>query len=289
MKTRKTLRGSLLTAFAIVALAACDKEEIERITLSDTSDVGEESTVDSYYQDLDDLGNVAIDAPTDAEYSGRVATVITVTDQRLCDGAVVTIEPGENSTAESPYGVLTVDFGTTGCTDLKGNVRKGKLIFTYSGWRWQTGSTVVLTTNNYSINGVKLEGTRTSENVTPSENDPLKFHVTLENGKATFPDNTVSLRESDIYWSWIRGANPSQDKLIIHDNSTANGTTRGGRTYVVTLLEQLEYQRYCGMAVSGIKKYVIDGERQITIDFGNGTCDRTLVIEVGGVSKEITI
>jgi hypothetical protein len=108
-----------------------------------------------------------------------------------------------------------VDFGVTGCTDLKGNIRTGKVIFTYNGRRFVTGSTVVTTVENYTINGVKLEGKRTLTNVTGSTSDAPKFNVVLENGKATLlADGTFAERESNITWSWIREANPANDYLL---------------------------------------------------------------------------
>ena len=282
--------SALAVAASALILSGCEKDE-ERLTASDTRDISEEAVVDSYYQDIDDLGAVAIDAPTDNEFSGgRTSGTITVQDERFnCDGVVVTIEPGTNSTAQDPYGVLTVDFGTQGCTDLRGNVRKGKLIFTYDGWRFQPGSVVTITTENYSINGIKLEGTRTSTNITANEADPPKFHVVLTGGKATFSDGTVAERESDITWSWVRAASPVSDQLIIHNNSTAGSITRAGHSYSVSLHEQLVYKRFCGLAVSGIKNYLIDGEKEIDIDYGDGECDLTVKVIVEGVSRTITV
>jgi hypothetical protein len=134
-----------------------------------------------------------------------------------------------------------------------------------------------------------LKGTRTSTNITAAPTDPPKFEVTLQGGQAIFPDNLVATRESDITWSWIRGASPALDQLIVHSNSTASGTTRSGRTYSVSLLEQLQYNRFCGIAVSGIKKYVIDGEKEVTIDYGDGDCDKTVDVTLNGTTHTVTV
>src|SRR6188768_1207377 len=216
MKKNNMFSKLFSAALILGAVSSCVDED--RLTLADTAAISEEALTDSYYQDLDDMSSVAMEAPTDTEYSGgRIATTITIQDDRFgCQAIVVTVEPDAASTTTTPKGVLTVDFGTTGCADLRGNVRKGKLIFTYNGKRFQTGSSVITTTDNYTINGIKLEGTRTSTNVTGSTVDVPKFNVTLVNGKATFPnDLSVATRESNITWSWIRGANPAQDQLVI--------------------------------------------------------------------------
>jgi hypothetical protein len=275
-----------------VLIASCTDED--RLTVADTQDITEEALTDSYFQDIDDMAGVAISAPTDEQYgkNGRTATTYTITveDQRFkCAGVVVSVTPGANSTLDNPQGVMTVDFGL-GCTDLRGNIRTGKVIFTYNGRRFVPNSTVVTTVDNYTINGIKLEGTRTLTNVSGSTSDAPKFNVVLENGKATLlADGTSAERESNITWSWVRAANPSDDYLTIDQASVASGKTRAGREYSVSLTKALKYKRFCGIAVEGIKKYVIDGEKEITIDYGNGDCDKSVVITVNGVTRSLSV
>jgi hypothetical protein len=274
----------------IFLVTSCTDED--RLTISDTQDITEEALTDSYFQDMDDMAGVAINSPNETQLSGgRMSTTITIEDQRFnCAGIVVTVTPGPNSTIEVPQGVLTINFGTTGCTDTKGNIRTGKLIFTYNGRRFKPGSTVVTTTDNYTINGILIEGTRVLTNITGSTQEAPKFNAVLENGKATFlADGTTAERESNITWQWIRAANPLEDYLVIDQASTANGITRGGRTYAVALSKALKYKRFCGIAVEGIKTYVIDGTKEITIDYGDGTCDKSVVITVNGVTRNLNV
>jgi len=282
-------------AFALVAsvlgFTACKDEAEVRLTLQDTADVSEEALTDAYFSDLDDMAGIALSTPSETEYSsGRTSGSVTLEDDRFaCDDIVVTIASDPASTAENPKGVLSIDFGSSGCADLKGNVRKGKLIFTYQGKRFMPGSTVVTTAENYFINAVKLEGTRTLTNLQNSTADVPRFNVVLANGKATFPNESAATRESNITWQWNRAANPLDDNLQIEHTSIASGTTRGGRSYAVTLLEDLVYKRHCGIAVSGIKKYLVDGKKEITIDYGDGTCDRAFSITVNGNTRNISL
>jgi len=279
---------SLIGGFLLVS--SCNEEE--RLTLSDTQDITEEAITDSYYQDIDDMAGVAMSAPSENQYSGgRGATTITIEDQRFnCAGIVVNVTPGANSTLSTPQGVLTVDFGTTGCADLRGNIRTGKVIFTYNGRRFVPESTVVTTVDNYTINGIKLEGTRTLTNVSGSTSDAPKFNAVLVNGKATLlVDGTSAERESNLTWSWVRAANPTDDYLLIDQSSVASGTTRAGREYSVSLTKALKYKRFCGIAVEGIKKFVVDGTKEIVIDYGDGTCDKSVVITVNGVTRNLSV
>src|SRR5688500_5478315 len=164
MLKQSVLKLSAFTLVAgVLAFSSCKEEEDERFTLRDTADLTEEALTDAYFQDMDDMAGVAIETPTDPEYSGgRTSGYLTIQDHRFdCDGIVITIQPDPSSTTENPMGVLTIDFGTSGCQDLKGNIRTGKLIFTYHGKKFEPVSTVITTTENYFINGVKIEGTRT--------------------------------------------------------------------------------------------------------------------------------
>ncbi len=279
------MKSVSILMIAVTFLVFSCKDE-ERITNQDTQDITEEALTDSYYQDMDDMAGVAVESPSENEFSGgRGKGTITINDNRFDCALTVTIER-TNSDQAHPTGIITVDFGTAGCEDNRGNERKGKLIFTYNGRRFVTGSTVITTPVGYSINGVLLEGTRTVTNVSTSNVTP-EFHAVLTDGKATFEDGTVAERESNITWKWNRTVTPAE--LTINQSSTASGITRGGREYEVSLLAEIKYQRFCGIPVSGIKHYVIDGEKEITIDYGNGTCDRALTITVNGVTRNISV
>lgn len=290
--TMKTLKPSGLVLLLFSFFLSCDNEDLkEKLSTGDTNAVSEEALTDYFFQDLNDMGSVAIASPTHNQYSGgRTNATITIQDHRfLCDGITITIEPGQNSTAENPNGVLTVNFGTTGCSDAAGNIRKGKLIFTYSGNRFTPGASVTTVPENYFINNIKIEGVHTSTNVATSTEAAPKVRAVLTNGKATFSDGTVAERTSDIIWSWIRAENPLNDKLIVDISSTANGITREGTQYAVSLVEALEYKRLCSLATKGVKKYVIDGNKEFYVDYGDGGCDKIFTLKYNGVERVISL
>ncbi len=272
---------------AATLLYSCKEED--RLTLQDTQDITEEAVTDSYFQDMDDMAGVSLDSQSSTDLNGgRVSSVLTIGDDRFTC-ATVTLEVTGNP--EAPSGLITVDFGVSpGCTDSKGNTRIGKLYYTYTGRRFELDSKVVTTTDNYYINGIKLEGTRTLTNVTGSTELAPKFNVILSGGKATFADLSVATRESNITWQWVRGTTPADDFLLIDQTSTASGVTRGGRTYEVSLTKALKFKRFCGgLPVEGIKKYLIDGDKEIVIDYGDGVCDKEIKVTVNGISRSLTV
>lgn len=289
---KKTVSYLFLTLCfaAFVALEGCDKEEVG-ISSHDADASSDEAVMDAYYQDMEDIAGVVISSPSSSEYNGgRTSGTITVNDNRLsCEGTSIVLEILEGSTIEHPKGRITLDFGSAGCTDLQGNVRTGKLIFTYDGPRFTESSSVVTTTDNYTINGVKLEGSRTTTIIHVTSSTDIEYHVVLENGKATFEDMTTATRESDLYLRVVKGSTPVDDKLIVGVDSEAYGTTRAGRSYITTLSKELEYHRFCPLAVSGVKNFVIDGKTNVKVDYGTGDCDNTFAITILGVTRTIVI
>jgi hypothetical protein len=288
MRTINKLLLFLATAGVASALS-CSKDD-DSTSFANASDIKEESVTDTYYQDLDGLGSVAIASVSDEQFSGgRTSVEIELNDYRICSETVVSIIPDDQSTVDNPSGELIIEFGTAGCQDLRGNIRKGTVVFRYSGRRFISGSTVITTLENYSINGIMLQGIRTSTNVTENPEDAPSFHVTLADGSATYPDQTVAERESDFTWTWERAENPANDKIIVHQGGTASGMTRRGNTYDVTVLGDVVYQKLCPMAIEGIKQIIVNGENEFTIDYGNGDCDRDITVGTSSGSHKIRI
>jgi hypothetical protein len=279
------LVGSLLTGASF--LEACKDEIVGR---ADLEAVPEEALTESFYQDLDDLSNVALQEPTDNQYAGgRTAATITVDDDRFdCDNVVVTVQPATGSTLQNPQGVITIDFGTIGCADPRNVLRQGKLHIAYSGRRFMPSSRIVITPENYSVSAVKIEGVRTSVNVSTSTEAAPSFHVTLTDGRATYPDGTTMTRSSDITWTWKRNENPLNDERIVSAGSTASGMTRTGVAYSVSVDEDLVYQRTCLIAIEGVKDYVIDNTKDISVDYSYEDCQH-VSITANRVTKGVKV
>lgn len=279
MKPSKFLKITSLPLlfFFSAFIISCNDEN--RLTLKDSQDIAEDALTDSYFEDADDMSSLAIqsDAATAGGATSALTRQITVSDSRFCAGVSVTITLSPNSTPAIPVGTITIDFGT-GCTDPRGNVRTGIIAVAFNGRRFQPGSTLVWTTDNYTVNGVQLEGTRTLTNITGSTEESPKFQIELTGGKATFPDETVATREASFTREWIRAASPVNDEIRLE--GSAEGTNRTGVAYTMGIEETLVFKRSCGFPVSGVKIYTKEG-KQITIDYGDGTCDRQVTYTVG--------
>ncbi len=286
---------SALIFIFLLFLVSCNDDKID-FTSNDSENVQDEAATDGYFEDADDMATLAVAADDATAGSGRIGSSgriagVKPIDIRFSDCVTVTLELAEGSTQQNPHGYITIDFGSA-CTDIKGNVRSGIIHVEFIGRRFYPESKIVTTFENYKINGVQIEGTRTVTNVTDSVEAHPKFSILIEGGKATWPDGSFATREANRTREWIRAENPLLDQWNV--DGTAAGTNRRGVAYQVEITKPLVYKRECAisnrvfMAVEGTKVLTTES-KTITIDYGTGECDKTVTITKNGVTKTIEV
>jgi len=299
MKKGLELKSLVYVAIGLfLFLASCSDDKVN-FTTNDSQNVENEATTDGYFEDTDDIASVAVwsdDATAGGKIASSEARRVTISDLRF-SCATVTIEPATGSTSANPQGTITIDFGT-GCTDSKGNTRKGKIIVAYAGRRYSPGSTRTITLEGYFINSVAVEGMRNVTNIAGSTDENPKFSIEVIGGKATWPDGTTATREVRRTREWQRASNPLEDQWIVSQTAdsdfAASGTNRYGKTYQVNITTPLVYKRECAVsnrvfiAVQGTKELITES-RKITIDYGSGDCDRKVTITENGNSEEVVV
>ncbi|MBL7844609.1 MAG: hypothetical protein JNK44_12145 [Cyclobacteriaceae bacterium] len=293
---KKTLVYMNIVALGVVVSCTDESAQLQQ----EAADIAEDAITDYYFEDVDDMTGLAMlsdNATDDGGDGGRVAEghrVITIQDPRFnCSGVVITITMDAASTPNVPKGQIVIDFGN-GCTDLLGNLRKGKIVINFNGRRFLPGSTVTTTFDGYSVNDIALSGVRSLTNVTASNVEAPKFQVQLTNGRAVWPDGTEATRSHCFVREWIRAANPLNDAMVVTQcgdaAAAASGTNRRGRAYTMSITAQLMYKRGCPIAVSGIKQFTdVASGKVITVDYGDGTCDRIITITVDGNSRNVNV
>ena len=273
----RTVLGLGITA--LIFSVSCTSD-IEPSTGIDNASVEADLIAQADFEEIDDItsGMMLI---AEGGVGGRITSV----DDERCHCAVVTHDH-ENH-------VITIDFGD-GCTGPNGVVRSGKIIINYNGYRFVPGSYWIVTFEEFYINRRHIEGVRTVTNVSASLMVNPKFHIVLEGGKVTWPDETFATREVDRVRVWFRAANPLFDEYHILAESTADGTTRKEINYSCVVLSDLVYKRSCRnsvrgrIPVAGVKE-VVFGDRTYTIDFGDGECDTIVTITTGDETKTIDL
>jgi len=261
----------------LIAGACTNQDNPSEFSQEDTEDATTNAIDDFANDDAEDLGMVAVISETSE--GGRISD----SDDRL-QCAVIT------RTGTKEAGTIRIDFGI-GCKDQRGRVRKGAILIDYVGAWAEPGSSLLYSFDNYSVNDIVLGGTRSVKNITT---DPalLTFQVDVEDGTATWPDGRVATRRVHHRRVHERDVNNVLLRLIIY--GTSEGNHRNGRGYYIEILEPLVYDRKCReegvfIPVKG-KKLIKHGDRQITVDYGDGRCDNIVtLININGRSKDINV
>lgn len=281
MKTMKNKVGKGLLGIALISLgilSSCEDSNQVDLSANDSNNVENEAVTEIYFEDVDDMSTLAVSVDASTSTGSREAGSgrggVKPSDSRFTC-ATITFEFASDNSLSNPHGYITIDFGT-GCTDARGNVRKGIIKIEFKGKRFMPNAQIITTLDGYSINEIAIEGVRTVTNSTESLESNPKFTITVQDGKATWPDGTFATREANRTREWVRTANPLTDEWIV--TGTAAGTNRDGKVYQMEITKPLVYKRACaatkgGIAVEGTKVLTVDG-KVITIDYGNGTCDR---------------
>lgn len=282
---------------SFVIAFSCREDENPYAT--EASYVVEESVTDYYYEDADDMAGVVV-ASEDGTAGGKMSSEAgarIVDDDRFCANVAISFLLDVGSTDINPIGDLVIDF-KDGCEDPRGNVRSGKIKIHFEGRRFLPGSTLVITFENYVINGIVLNGTRVLTTIGESTEVSPKFRVYL-NGSVEWPDGTSATREHCYEREWIRALNPSNDEWHVkqcanteewpHDFA-AIGINKRGVEYKVAIVSELVYRRGCPIAVMGVKQYVNEETGQVIIvDYGDGECDRAITISVDGTIRSVNV
>lgn len=238
-----------------------ETEEDSEATLSDSEEA-------FFTDDADDMAMELVE-DTEALSNGKTAGE---GDGRLMCATVT-------RTGDEESGTITMDFGD-GCVGPRGNTRRGSIVIHYFGRLRLSGSYYTLTYTGYSINGIQLRGTRTVKNISESEDGVREYSVGMEDGEMEWADGSIARRRIHHTRRVERDPSNLLDRLIIY--GTAEGNHRNGRGFYIEILEPLVYDRACHaegvvIPVEGVK-LIKHGERQITVDYGNGTCDNVVQI-----------
>jgi len=270
--------GLIGTVFAV----SCTTSDLEPVpqTIDDVN-VAADLVASADFEEVDDI-TANMMALSEASEGGRIDGG--GHDDR-CSCAEVTHDK-ENQ-------IITIDFGD-GCTGPNGITRSGQIIIQYDGRRFVPGSSWVTTFKDFYVNDRHIEGTRTVTNISEDFFTEPTFHIMLEGGKVTWPDNTYATREADKVRVWKRAANPLLDEIHILAESITAGVNREEIKYATFVKEDLVFKRACRGAkigripVAGVKE-VTYGDRMFTIDFGDGECDTIVTITSGDETKTIDL
>ncbi|HRK54557.1 MAG TPA: hypothetical protein PK185_11625 [Cyclobacteriaceae bacterium] len=271
-KEKKSASHKMIwVAIGLLALifTSCNENNIDADTsIEDQESVEFDNQGDYYLDDVDEMTSIQLEKETGSS-GGKIS--------EEPDGRLSCAQITRTGTEES--GTIVIDFGE-GCTGPRGNVRKGKLVIDYSGRRNNPGSFWTVEFEDYFINNISIKGLRTVNNISENGTGVLVFKVDMVNVLLTWPDGKQGKRTVHRIREHHLGDNNLLDRLIVY--GTAEGNHRNGRGYFIEIIEPLVYTRECKqqgifIPVEGVKS-IKHGNRQITVDYGDGECDNIVVI-----------
>lgn len=175
---------------------------------------------------------------------------------------------------------IAIDFGA-GCISPNGIARKGKINITLSDSVRKSGSTAVLTFNDYYVAGFKKEGTITWTNT--STTSVKGWQRKIEDGKITALGGRFWLHSG--LTNTVQTAGYSTPRNLLDDEFTVTGnhtvSNSNGITATSSIVIPLEKKTACDNVSKG--SIQLQGPNHMAlIDFGNGTCDKIGTISIDG-------
>ncbi len=279
MKLNKIMNLFIALGLLSFFVISCEKNDVTSPVISTAED---DVLAELIYEDIFSEVDAALMETETTLYGGKKSA-----DAVVCK--VITVEyPSDTVTWPR---TITIDYGE-GCTGPNGVVRKGRIITTINKGRfWLAGFTRVVTFDNYYIDELKIEGTKTFTNTGKNDNGNIVFHVTLEGGKVIHPDGKEILREFEHEKEWVSGA--ATPRVRIDDEfmitGSATGVDRKGRAFSRTILTPLHRKVACRWIVAGSIELQTEGMPTAILDYGDGECDRKATVTAGEEIREILL
>lgn len=214
-----------------------------------------------------------------AEVSGLVSSSPEI--RNACGS--ITVTPADLKTFPK---TVVVDFGT-GCTDVDGKTKSGKVTMVV-GKLWQPNSLVTLQYENYSEDGVKLDGkfsfsnnSTTSAGVYQIKADKVK--ITDANGESWTWSGTHLFNQTrghNSWWDW------SDDVYDITGNIDV--LFPNGEVVTWNINNPLIKANNCYWVSKGIGVLKLNGT-DIQVDYGDGTCDNNATLLLNGKTIAIKL
>lgn len=187
---------------------------------------------------------------------------------------------------------LTLDFSparndSKGCTGTDGRVRSGKLIITMSGYVMMPGTTITITTENYTVGGIKLDGTKVIKNETNSNG--FKYSTKVTGGVIKLDTLTFGYSCEKVI-TQVEGAGTPfvTEDDVYSGTGTASLTYPGGTIVTYTTKEPLIKALKCAWIGKGKADVTFD-QVTATIDYGAGICDDSATVNIGDKVKGIIL
>ncbi|MEE9362934.1 MAG: hypothetical protein V3U92_10090 [Cellulophaga sp.] len=259
-------------------MVSCDKDDSQDISEEGTFTVAELKVSDE--SDLISEDIISIGEEVYATDEIMVTSKSNYVSDYLPD--CVTITTVVTSTSKEK----TIDFGD-GCELPNGNVLSGIISLVYSKDMDMAQKTINLSLDNFTFNGVAIEGsasivrTRSNENGNPQSDAEASFN-------GVWPDESTASFTANRTREWIEGYGSGfwgDNVFLISGKGTYTGKL--GNVFTKETIVSLRREMSCRFIVSGILE-ISRNDATASLDFGDGTCDsKGILTHPNGESEEI--
>lgn len=261
--------------------AGVDTNKSDNATITAAAD---QAIVSGIY---DDLFGIALEIGADAGYNetGRKAAMDKLA-AKLGIGCF-TYDIDDVVKDQWPKTIL-LKFGA-GCADNTGRVRAGNIQIIFTGYFFYKGATITIKPLTYTVNGVKVTGTKVITNV--STNNVYKYTSEVTDGTVTLDTAIVKFTSSTTLTQTSGSAtlgDVTDDIFSIFGRDSLVYPSGIGASITVNEADALERQVECPWIGKG-KAFVNVNGVTATINYGNGICDDSATIDLGDKIKSIKL
>ncbi|RDY58062.1 hypothetical protein [Flagellimonas nanhaiensis] len=267
----------MLAAMAFLTIVSCSKDESTTEELSSTEVI---SAAELKYSDETEMISEEVTAIAEDVYATEeIALTSKNYDSDYLPDCVTITKVITNTTKD-----VTIDFGE-GCEMPNGNVLAGIINLNYALDMEAVSKTIDLTLENFSFNGVSVEGSadilrvRSNENGNPQGTSNASF-------TATWPEGDTASFTGTRTREWIEGYGTGfwgDNVFLITGKRTYTG--RLGNVFVKEVITPLRRELSCRFIVSGVLE-ISRNDNTVSLDFGDGDCDATGTLTYPDGSEE---
>ncbi len=254
---------------------------------NDTNSSRDNAYAEATFDDAEIIAQEAGSTESVTQYRNNGTTRI------LINCAIVTFQnknPADQDT-------ILINF-TNGCGSPDGRIRGGEVIVYYTSPYKSPGHTHTITFNNYLINGNRVSGTAIVTNNGLNGQNNMNWSLNVKGSIAITGGGTItwsSSRTSELISGWNSSdstINWSQAKWSL--TGQENGVSATGIGYSAVTGSALIRDFSCTLATrryytQGVLNLTPTGKVNRTVNWGNGTCGSSPIVDISGTSYEIVL
>ncbi|MGI9551355.1 MAG: hypothetical protein ACR2MT_09155 [Aurantibacter sp.] len=263
-KSIKNARVAGLSLLAAIVIVSCNKEESPQIIQEEENfEVAELKASDETELISEEIISVGEDVYSADEIVSTSKSFYASDYLPDC----VTITTVITSTTKEK----TIDFGE-GCELPNGNVLSGIIQLSYLKDMDLATKTLSLSLENFTFNGVAVEGSASVERMRSNANGNPQADA-VGNFNAEWPDGATASFTGNRTREWIEGYGSGfwgDNVFLISGTKTYTG--KMGNVFMKETITPLRREWSCRFIVSGIVE-ISRNDATASLDFGDGSCD----------------